>query len=38
MRFGGYILEILVNDVPLTERPVKVEKEVRKIDLLIKSN
>ncbi|RIA91293.1 hypothetical protein C1645_822266 [Glomus cerebriforme] len=25
MRFGGYILEILVNDVPLPERPIKVE-------------
>ncbi|GBC08476.1 hypothetical protein RclHR1_08140005 [Rhizophagus clarus] len=27
MRFGGYILEILVNDVPLPEKVVKVETE-----------
>lgn len=30
MRFGGYVLEVLVNNVPLTERIVKVETKVRK--------
>ncbi|CAG8587635.1 12122_t:CDS:2 [Funneliformis mosseae] len=27
MRFCGYVLEILVNDVPLPERPIKVESD-----------